>query len=94
MRQHQLGGLGCISLTGRFSRPLWAKVMAMSERDTETSDGSASTAEFRKFASGASGEADRPWSMRASGRKAVLLAIAVIVVAVILAIIGFSVAGH
>jgi len=66
----------------------------MSERDTETPDGSASTAQFRAFANGASGEADRPWSMRASGRKVVLLAVAVIVVAVVLAIIGFSIAGH
>jgi hypothetical protein len=68
--------------------------MPMSERDTETSDGSASTAEFRAFASGASGEAERPWSMRASGRKVVLLAVAVIVVAVVLAIVGFSIAGR
>jgi len=86
--------LACISLTGRFSRAQWAKVLAMSERDSETSDGSASTAEFRKFASGSSGEADRAWSMRASGLKVVLLAVAVIVVAVVLAIIGFSIAGH
>jgi hypothetical protein len=86
--------LACISLTGRFLRLLWAKVMAMSERDTETSDGSASTAEFRAFASGASGEADRPWSMRASGHKVVILAVAVIVAAVVLAIIGISIAGH
>ena len=86
--------LACISLTGRFSHPLWATVMAMSERETETSDGSASTAEFRAFASGAGGDADRPWSMRASGRKVILLALAVVVVALVLAIIGFSIAGH
>jgi hypothetical protein len=66
----------------------------MSERDTETSDSSASTAEFRAFARSASSEADRPWSMRAPGRKVALLIAAVIVVAVVLAIIGFSVAGH
>ncbi len=66
----------------------------MSERETETSDGSASTAEFRAFASRASGEADRAWSMRASVPKVALLAVAVIVVAGVLAIIGFSVAGH
>jgi hypothetical protein len=66
----------------------------MSERDTETSDGSASTAEFRAFASSAGSEADRPWKMRAPGRKVALLTVAVIVVAVVLAIIGFSVAGH
>jgi hypothetical protein len=65
----------------------------MSERDTETPDGSASTAEFRAFASGAANDADRPWSMRAPGRKVALLAVAVIVVAVVLAIIGFSIAG-
>jgi hypothetical protein len=68
--------------------------MAMSEHDAETPDGSASTAEFRAFASRAGAEAERPWSMRASGRKVVLLAVAVIVVATVLAIIGFSVAGH
>ena len=68
--------------------------MAMSERETETSDGSASTAEFRAFASGAGVDADRPWSMRAPGRKVILLAVTVVVVAVVLAIIGFSVAGH
>ncbi len=66
----------------------------MSERDTETSDGSASTAEFRAFASRAGGEADRPWSMRASGRSVALFVGAVIVVAIVLAIIGFVVAGH
>ncbi len=87
-------GLVCISLTGRFSRLLWATVMAMSERETETSDGSASTAEFRAFASGAGADADRPWSMRAPGRKVILLAVAVVVIAVVLAIIGFSIAGH
>jgi hypothetical protein len=65
----------------------------MSERETETPDGSASTAEFRKFASSAGTDADRPWSMQAPGRKVILLTVAVIVVAVVLAIIGFSVAG-
>jgi hypothetical protein len=68
--------------------------MAMSERETETSDGSASTAEFRAFASGAGSDADRPWSMRASSRKVILLTVAVVVIAVVLAIIGFSIAGH
>ena len=87
-------GLVCISLTGRFPRFPWATVMAMSERETETSDGSASTAEFRAFASGAGGDADRPWSMHAPGRKVILLAVTVVVVAVVLAIIGFSIAGH
>ena len=66
----------------------------MSERETETPDGSASTAEFRAFASRAGAEADRPWSMRAPGRKVILLTVAVIVVAIVLAIIGLSVAGH
>jgi hypothetical protein len=83
-----------ISLTGRFPRLPWAKVMAMSERETETSDGSASTAEFRAFASGAGGDADRPWSMQAPSRKVILLAVTVVVVAVVLAIIGFSIASH
>jgi hypothetical protein len=87
-------GLACISLTGRFPRLLWAKVRAMSERETEASDGSASTAEFRAFASDAGGDADRPWSMHAPGRKVILLAVAVVVLALVLAIIGFSIAGH
>jgi hypothetical protein len=65
----------------------------MSERETETPDGSASTAEFRAFASSAGAETDRPWSMQASGRKVILLAVAVIVVAAVLAIIGISIAG-
>ena len=68
--------------------------MAMSERETETSDGSASTAEFRAFASGAGCYADRPRSLHAPGRKVILLAVTVVVVAVVLAIIGFSIAGH
>jgi hypothetical protein len=66
----------------------------MSDRETETPDGSASTAEFRAFASSSGAEADRPWNMHTSGRKVILLAAAVIVVAAVLAIIGFSVAGH
>jgi hypothetical protein len=66
----------------------------MSERDTETPDGSASTAEFRAFASRAGNDTERPWSMRASGSKVAYLAVAIIVVAAVLAIIGFSVAGH
>ena len=68
--------------------------MRMSERDSETPDRSASTAEFRAFASGTSIDGERPWSMRASGRKVLVLAVAVVVIAVVLAIIGFSVAGH
>ncbi len=67
----------------------------MSERETETPDGSASTAEFRAFASRAGTEAEqRPWSMQAPGRRVVYLVGAVIVVAVVLAIIGIAVASH
>jgi hypothetical protein len=66
--------------------------MPMSERDTETSDGSASTAEFRAFAGRAGGDTERPWDMKAPGRKVGYLTLAVIAVAVVLAIIGFVVA--
>ena len=67
----------------------------MSERETETPDGSASTAEFRAFASRAGAEAEqRPWSMRAPGRRVAYLVGAVIVVAVVLAIIAMAVASH
>jgi hypothetical protein len=63
----------------------------MSERDTDISastDSSASTAEFRAFASRAGGEDERPWAMRAPGRRIGLLAAAVIGVAVVLAVIA------
>jgi hypothetical protein len=84
--------LARISLTGRFRPGRSAKVMAMSERETETADGSASTAEFRAFASQGGADAERPWKMRASGGRVVLLAGSVVVVAIVLAIIGFLVA--
>ncbi len=60
----------------------------MSEREPEisasTTDTSASTAEFRRFAAGANAETAPPWSMRAPGSRVALLAVAVIVVAAIL----------
>jgi hypothetical protein len=64
----------------------------MSERDTEVPDGSASTAEFRAFANRAGQEAERPWSMRAPGSRVAYLAVAIVVVALVLAVIGFAVA--
>ncbi len=74
-------------------------VMPMSERDTDFSatedsayaDISRSTAEFRAFADRSGSEAAQPWSMRAPGRKVVLLAGVVIGVAVVLAIIAITV---
>ena len=66
----------------------------MSEREPEisasTTDTSASTAEFRRFASGAA-ETTPPWSMRAPGQRVALLAIVVIAVAVILGIVAIIV---
>ncbi len=56
----------------------------------DSPDVSRSTAEFRAFAS-RPGEAESPWSMRASGRKVALLALIVIVVAVLLAVIAVGV---
>jgi hypothetical protein len=73
--------------------------LAMSERDTDFSastgnsaspDSSRSTAEFRAFASHG-GEAEQPWSMRAPGRKVIMLAGIVLAVAIVLAIIGIAV---
>ncbi len=70
------------------------KVLSMSEREPEisasTTDTSASTAEFRRFAAEAT-ETAPPWSMRASGGRVALLAVAVIVVAVILGIVAVNV---
>jgi hypothetical protein len=51
----------------------------MSERESDTS---ASTAEFRAFATAPNGESASPWSMRASGKRVALLAVVIIVVAV------------
>jgi hypothetical protein len=51
----------------------------MSEREPDTS---ASTAEFRAFATASNGESASPWSMRASGKRVALLAVVIIVVAV------------
>jgi hypothetical protein len=60
----------------------------MSEREPDTS---ASTAEFRAFATASNGETASPWSMRASGKRVALLAVAVIVVAAILVLIAVMV---
>jgi hypothetical protein len=59
----------------------------MSEREPDTS---ASTAEFRAFAT-ASNETASPWSMRASGKRVALLTVTVIVVAVVLGFIAVMV---
>jgi hypothetical protein len=67
----------------------------MPEQDFDYSastDTAASTAEFRAFAERA-GEGDRPWSMRAPGRRVLLLAVVCLAVAAILAIIGLAVTG-
>jgi len=73
-------------------------VMPMSERDTDFSastessaptDTSRSTAEFRAFASGT--EAEQPWNMRAPGRKIALLAGIVVAAAIVLAIVAVTV---
>jgi hypothetical protein len=60
----------------------------MSEREPDTS---ASTAEFRAFATASNGETASPWSMRASGKRVALLTVTVIVVAVILGFIAVMV---
>jgi hypothetical protein len=60
----------------------------MSEREPDTS---ASTAEFRAFATASNGETTSPWSMRASGKRVALLTVAVIVVAVVLGFIAVMV---
>ncbi len=67
----------------------------MSEREPEisasTTDTSASTAEFRRFAAEANAETAPPWSMRAPGKRVALLAAAVIAAAVILGIVAIIV---
>lgn len=64
----------------------------MSEREPEisasTTDTSASTAEFRRFAAEANTDAAAPWSMRAPGKRVALLVAAVIGAAVILGIVA------
>lgn len=74
----------------------------MSERETNYSasadlsaspDVSASTAQFRAFANRPTGEEERPWAMRAPGRKVALLAGIIVAVAVVLAVIAISVVG-
>jgi anti-sigma-K factor RskA len=58
--------------------------------DDSAPDTSKSTAEFRAFASQAS-DVEQPWNMKAPGRKIILLAVAVVVVAVVLAIVAIGV---
>jgi hypothetical protein len=62
----------------------------MSEREPDTS---ASTAEFRAFATASNGESASPWSMRASGMRVALLAVVIIVVAVGLGVVALLVIG-
>lgn len=57
----------------------------MSEREPDTS---ASTAEFRAFAAGTDPDNMPPWSMRASGKRVVLLALVILVVAVLLGLLA------
>ena len=67
----------------------------MSEREPEisasTTDSSASTAEFRRFAAGATTETAPPWSMRAPGRRVAMLAGAILASAVVLGIVAIIV---
>ena len=60
----------------------------MSEREPDTS---ASTAEFRAFATASNSDNASPWSMRASGKRVLLLAVVIIVVAVALGVIAMLV---
>ncbi len=64
----------------------------MSEREPEisasTTDTSASTAEFRRFAAEANTDATAPWSMRAPGKRVALLAVGIIGVAVVLGVVA------
>jgi hypothetical protein len=75
-----------VDLTDREILPARSvKVVGMSEREPETS---ASTAEFRAFAQNGTADTSAPWSMRASGRRVALLAVAVVVVAAVLALVA------
>jgi hypothetical protein len=66
--------------------------MSESESDGPAStDSSASTAEFRAFANRAGAEEERPWAMRAPGRKVGMLAAVIIAVAVVLAVMAILV---
>jgi hypothetical protein len=60
----------------------------MSEREPDTS---ASTAEFRAFATASNGDNASPWSMRASGSRVLILAVVIIAVAVVLGVIALLV---
>ena len=55
-------------------------------------DLSASTARFRAFAEGTDEDLPAPWKMRAPGAKIGLLAAIVVVVAVLVAIVAYTVA--
>jgi hypothetical protein len=75
-------------------------VVPMSERDTDfpagthesaIADSSGSTAQFRAFVNRSGTEAEPPWSMRAPGKKVVLLAGIVVAVAIVLAVIAIAV---
>lgn len=64
----------------------------MRDREREH-DPSGSTAQFRAFVEQPSGEIRRPWDMRTSATRFIVLAVAVVAVAVVLAIVAISVAG-
>ena len=55
-------------------------------------DPSHSTAQFRAFVQGTSGEPERSWTMKAPRRKVAILAGAVLAVALVIALISLSVA--
>jgi hypothetical protein len=55
-----------------------------------TPDASASTAQFRAFAEGESGQ-ERPWEMAAPGRSVAKMAMVIVLVAVVLAAIAILV---
>jgi hypothetical protein len=59
-----------------------------------TPDISANTAQFRAFAAGHDGDAERPWTMRAPGRNVATLAAVVGGVAVVLIIIAVLIVAH
>jgi hypothetical protein len=55
-------------------------------------DPSRSTAQFRAFAQGTSGEPEKSWAMKAPRTKVAILAAIVVGVAIILAIVSLTVA--
>ncbi|HWG64450.1 MAG TPA: hypothetical protein VG253_22425 [Streptosporangiaceae bacterium] len=56
-------------------------------------DPSASTAQFRAFASERSGADSQPWQMRAPRNKVLMLSAATIAIAIILALVAFAFIG-